>query len=129
MHKIDSGMKTARPIAGYGLTEVCGIITQVAGDFFVDKPESVGRVMPVYEARCVNDDGATVGADEIGELCVKGAPVIKGYLNRPEATAEAIVDGWFHTRYLARQGRFSRSIPEMVGYEATQLKYGEVPRP
>jgi long-chain acyl-CoA synthetase len=100
--KIEKGVKTARPITGYGLTEVCGIITQVAGDFFVDKPASVGRVMPVYEARCVDDAGKLVSGDEIGELCVKGAPVIKGYLNRPEATAEAIVEGWFHTGDLAR---------------------------
>ncbi len=103
--KIENSVKTARPSTGYGLTEVCGIITQVAGDFYVDRPASVGRVMPVYEARCIDDQGESVARGEIGELCVKGAPVIKGYLNRPEATAEAIVDGWFHTGDLARIDR------------------------
>jgi long-chain acyl-CoA synthetase len=95
--KIDSQVKTARPNTGYGMTETCGIITAVAADFFVDKPASVGPAMPSFEVKCVDDDGNTVPAGEIGELWVKGAPVIKGYINRPDATAEAITDGWLHT--------------------------------
>jgi acyl-CoA synthetase (AMP-forming)/AMP-acid ligase II len=47
------------------------------------------------------DDGETLGPGEIGELLVRGAPVIRGYLNRPEATAETIVDGWLHTGDIA----------------------------
>jgi len=100
--KIDSQVATARPNTGYGMTETCGIITAVSADFFVDKPTSVGPAMPDFEYQCVDDDGAAVPAGEVGELWVRGAQVIKGYLNRPEATAEAITDGWLHTGDVAR---------------------------
>ena len=100
--KIDSQVATARPNTGYGMTETCGIITAISADFFVDKPESCGPAMPSFEAKCVDDDGNTVPAGQVGELWVRGTPVIKGYINRPEATAESITDGWLHTGDVAR---------------------------
>jgi long-chain acyl-CoA synthetase len=100
--KIDGAVKTARPNTGYGMTETCGIITAVSADFFIDKPDSCGPAMPSFEAKCVDDDGNAVPAGQVGELWVKGAPVIKGYINRPEATAESITDGWLHTGDVAR---------------------------
>ena len=102
VHKIEAQIASARPSTGYGMTETCGIITSVAGDFFVDKPDSAGPAMPSYEAKCVDDDGNTVPPGATGELWVKGAAVIKGYINRPEATAAAITDGWLHTGDIAR---------------------------
>ena len=92
----------ARPGTGYGMTETCGIITSIGGDFFVDKPDSVGPVMPNFDAKLVSQEGEEVAFGESGELWVKGAPVIKGYINRPEATAESITDGWMHTGDIAR---------------------------
>lgn len=86
---------------GYGMTETCGLITGSAGPFFAGKPTSTGAVIPVYEARCVDDNGNEVPRGSVGELHLKGAQVIKGYLNRPEATAETIVDGWLHTGDIA----------------------------
>ena len=100
--KIDEQVATARPTTGYGMTETCGIITSVSGDFFVDRPDSAGPAMPVYEAKCVDDDGNTVPTGEVGELWVRGAAVIKGYINKPEATASTITDGWLHTGDIAR---------------------------
>ncbi|MDR3506804.1 MAG: class I adenylate-forming enzyme family protein [Caulobacteraceae bacterium] len=100
--KIDSEVATARPNTGYGMTETCGIITSVAGDFFVDKPASAGPAMPTFEAQCFDDFGRPVPQGQVGELWVRGAPVIKGYINRPDATAEAITDGWLHTGDVAR---------------------------
>jgi len=100
--KIESGVATARPSTGYGMTETCGIITSVMGDFFVDKPDSAGPAMPNFEAKCVDELGETVAPGEVGELWVKGSSVIKGYINRPEATAESITDGWLHTGDIAR---------------------------
>lgn len=102
VHKIDAAVSTARPSTGYGMTETCGIITSVAGDFFVDKPDSAGPAMPSFAVKCVDDDGNTVPPGAVGELWVKGAAVIKGYINRPEATAAAITDGWLHTGDIAR---------------------------
>ncbi|MFK7897014.1 MAG: class I adenylate-forming enzyme family protein [Myxococcota bacterium] len=96
------GKSGAAPSTGYGMTETCGIITANGGDFFVDKAASAGPVMPSFEAKCVNDRGETVAPGEVGELWVKGAQVIRGYLNRPEATAEEITDGWLHTGDVAR---------------------------
>jgi long-chain acyl-CoA synthetase len=100
--KIDEKVVTARPGTGYGMTETCGIITSVSADFFVDKPDSAGPAMPDFEYKCVDDAGAAVAPGEVGELWVRGAQVIKGYLNRPEATAESITDGWLHTGDIAR---------------------------
>jgi len=100
--KIDRAVKTARPGTGYGMTETCGIITSIGGDFFVDRPDSCGPAMPNFEAKCVDSEGNEVPQGSVGELWVKGACVIKGYLNRAEATAESITDGWLHTGDVAR---------------------------
>ncbi len=99
--KIDENLDRGRPGTGYGLTETCGIISAVSADLYVAKSDSVGPVVPVMDARIVDDDGNDVPPGGLGELWVRGPNVIKGYLNRPEATAEAIVDGWFRTGDIA----------------------------
>jgi long-chain acyl-CoA synthetase len=53
--------------------------------------------VPELELRIADEAGNALPAGEVGELLVKGPSVVKGYHNRPEATAEAIVDGWLHT--------------------------------
>ena len=99
--KIDKA-SSARPNTGYGMTETCGIITAVSADFFTDKPASAGPAMPVFDTKCIDADGKEVPLGEVGELCVSGGQLIRGYLNRPEATAEAIQDGWLRTGDIAR---------------------------
>ncbi|MCZ6656520.1 MAG: class I adenylate-forming enzyme family protein [Gammaproteobacteria bacterium] len=100
--KIDASVASARPNTGYGMTETCGIITSISADFFVDKPDSCGPALPVYDVKCVDSDDNTVAQGEVGELLVKGAQVIRGYLNREEATEESISDGWLRTGDIAR---------------------------
>ena len=92
------------PGTGYGLTETHGIVTAVSAKFFSDKPESCGPVVPTLDAKLVDEAGNDLppGPDTVGELCVRGSVVIKGYLNKPDATGEAIRDGWFNTGDIAR---------------------------
>ncbi len=95
--KIDKSLAGGAPSTGYGLTETHGIVTANSGSLYVAKPSSCGRVVPTLEAKLVDENDNEVPAGQPGELCVRGAIVIKGYLNRPDATSDSIRDGWFHT--------------------------------
>lgn len=92
------------PSTGYGLTETHGIVTANSSRFFIEKPESCGPIVPTLDAKLVDDEGNDLppGPNTVGQLCVRGAVVIKGYLNRPEATADSIRDGWFNTGDIAK---------------------------
>ncbi|MBM3637951.1 MAG: acyl--CoA ligase [Actinobacteria bacterium] len=104
VHKIAGALKTGQPSTGYGMTETHGIITANAARWFVTKPESCGPPVPTLEAKLVDEEGNDLprNQDVTGVLCVRGSIVIKGYLNRPEATAETIKDGWLNTGDIAR---------------------------
>lgn len=102
VEKIDKSLKGGAPSTGYGLTETHGIVTANSGSLYVAKPASCGRVVPVLDSKLVDEAGEEITTPgERGELCVRGSVVIKGYLNRPEATADGIRDGWFHTGDIA----------------------------
>jgi acyl-CoA synthetase (AMP-forming)/AMP-acid ligase II len=86
-------------VTGYGLTEAHGIATMCRHD---DDPETIaktsGRAIPGVEVKLVDDDGKEVAPGESGEVLVRGYNLMKGYLDNPAATAEAIdSDGWLHT--------------------------------
>jgi long-chain acyl-CoA synthetase len=104
VEKIDKSLSNGAPSTGYGLTETHGIVTANSAKVYTAKPESCGPIVPTLEAKLVDELGNDLppGPNTIGQLCVRGPIVIKGYLNRPEATAEGIVDGWFNTGDIAR---------------------------
>jgi long-chain acyl-CoA synthetase len=104
VEKIAKSLPSGAPATGYGLTETHGIVTANSAGRYVAKPASCGPVVPTLEAKLVDEAGEDLpaGPDTVGQLCVRGAVVIKGYLNRPDATAEAIRDGWFNTGDIAR---------------------------
>ena len=88
----------AQPGLGYGLTETNAIGAIITGEMYLARPHSTGRpTPPVTEVRIVNEAGDTLPPEQTGEICIRGATVMRGYWNQPEATAEAIKDGWFHT--------------------------------
>lgn len=90
------------PGNGYGLTETSSVTSMNTGDDYVRKPDSVGPAVPVCEVMVVDERGTPLPTGEVGELLIKGPNVVKGYWNRPDATAEAIEEGWLHTGDLAR---------------------------
>ena len=81
---------------GYGLTESTCVVSSMKYDD-PPRPGSCGKPLPGTELRFVDDDGVDVPKGERGEIWVKGPQIMAGYLNRPEATAEAIEGGWFKT--------------------------------
>jgi long-chain acyl-CoA synthetase len=84
------------PVAnGYGLTET--VVAVTVNDLKPFRADTVGKPLPGMEVRIVNPD-----QERIGEVCVRSKTVMSGYLNDPELTAEAIVDGWFLTGDLGR---------------------------
>lgn len=99
--RIDNSLARGQPNTGYGLTETTGIATAATSEYYVAKPASVGPVVPCMEAKVVDGAGKSLAPGRRGELLLRGPNVIKGYLNNPEATADAIVDGWFHTGDIA----------------------------
>lgn len=82
-------------IDGYGLTEACGVTTSSLG--VPENRASIGIAYPSLQVEIMDDNNHIMPYGERGEICIKGDAVMIGYLNKPEATAEAIKDGWLHT--------------------------------
>ncbi|HYN85987.1 MAG TPA: 4-coumarate--CoA ligase family protein [Pyrinomonadaceae bacterium] len=90
-------------IQGYGMTETSPV-THLAPHDGSGRHGSVGVCVSNMECKIVSvETGATLGAGEEGEICVRGPQVMKGYLNRPDATAATIdAEGWLHTGDIGR---------------------------
>jgi malonyl-CoA/methylmalonyl-CoA synthetase len=104
----------------YGMTETLMIAgVRADGD---RRAGYVGPPLPGVDVRLVDDDGATLEADDdetIGEIEVHGPNLFLGYLNLPDATAETLRDGWFRTGDLAT--RAPDGYVRIVGRRATDL--------
>lgn len=84
----------------YGLTETVGAatcLTDAAHDPALGKLRACGKPYPGISIRVIDDKGADVPTGDVGEVAISSGVVMKGYWGRPEATAEAIRDGWFRT--------------------------------
>jgi acyl-[acyl-carrier-protein]-phospholipid O-acyltransferase / long-chain-fatty-acid--[acyl-carrier-protein] ligase len=123
-----------RPIEGYGCTELSPVVSvnippsrSPTGDATGMREGTVGRPLPGVEAKIVDPEThAPRQPGEAGMLLIRGPNVMKGYLNRPELTAEVVRDGWYTTGDIAllhpdgfiqitgRESRFSKIGGEMV---------------
>jgi long-chain acyl-CoA synthetase len=81
----------------YGLTETHGVATLNGGKDLLGRKTSIGRPIPVVDLRIVDAEGRDLPEGRLGELLIRGPTVTPGYWNRPDATAEAVRDGWLHT--------------------------------
>jgi long-chain acyl-CoA synthetase len=95
--RVDDGFARGRPSIGYGMTETNAYGPQNSGDDYIERPSSAGRALPTLLVEVRGADGRSVPVGEQGEIWFKGPTLIRGYWNRPEATAETIVDGWLRS--------------------------------
>ena len=82
---------------GYGLTETTAAIIGNSGASYFAKKDSVGLPFVGTDIRIVGEDGNDVPPGSIGEIWVYGPNNVRGYWNKPEETAKAFTNGWFHT--------------------------------
>ena len=81
----------------YGSTETCGPACLTSPEYAIVKAGSTGKAFFHTDVRVVDPDGGDCAPGEPGEVLVRGPHIMVGYWNRPEATAETLVDGWLHT--------------------------------
>jgi fatty-acyl-CoA synthase len=82
---------------GYGLTETAPFASFLPSSMATEKLGSAGIAPFFTDVKIVDDNGHDVPDGDRGEIVVRGPNVMKGYWNRPDATAEVLIDGWFHT--------------------------------
>jgi fatty-acyl-CoA synthase len=83
---------------GYGLTETAPFGSFLTPEYGVSKLGSAGQAPLYSDVRIVDENNCVLPIGERGEICLRGPNIMKGYWNRPEATAEAIDEmGWFHS--------------------------------
>lgn len=118
---------------GYGMTETSPVTHSTPSDPSIAKFGSVGVPAPNTECKIVHlDTGEPQAARKEGEICVRGPQIMKGYLNRPEATAITIdADGWLHTGdvgYADEDGHFFivDRAKELIKYKGFQVAPAEL---
>jgi long-chain acyl-CoA synthetase len=90
------------PGQGYGATETSSVSTSNSAEDYLNRPDSVGVPVPCCDVKIMSPEGAEVAQGEVGEIWIRGPNVVMGYWNKPEATAAAFTDGWYHTGDIGR---------------------------
>ncbi len=118
---------------GYGMTEAAPATHMMPHAPAEPRYDSVGWCAPNTECKIIDSDtGAELGADERGEICVRGPQVMHGYLNNPTATAQTVdADGWLHTGdigYADAAGYFYivDRLKELIKYKGFQVAPAEL---
>jgi long-chain acyl-CoA synthetase len=96
------GAAGAAPGNGWGMTETSATFSHHMAEDYLHRPDSCGPPVAVCDAQVRGPDGEVLPPDTVGELYGFGPNIVKGYWNKPEATAETFPDGWVRTGDLAR---------------------------
>ncbi|MBX9728875.1 MAG: fatty acid--CoA ligase family protein, partial [Sphingopyxis sp.] len=102
VRRIQSDLK-AMPGNGWGMTETMATVTSHSAEDYLNRPESCGPPLPVADLKIMDPEGEQeLAIGSVGELWARGPMIVKGYWNKPEATAATFVNGWVRTGDLAR---------------------------
>ena len=102
VRKIVESFPKSQPGNGWGMTETSATCTSHVGEDYELRPDSCGPAAPACDLKIVGLNGEILPPGEVGELWARGPNIVKGYWNKPEATADTFVDGWVKTGDLAR---------------------------
>ncbi len=104
VRQIRTQFKGAAAGNGWGMTETSATFTHHMGEDYANRPDSAGPPVPVCDVKVTDpaDPSRILAAGEVGELWGRGPNIVRGYWNKPQATAETFVDGWVRTGDLAR---------------------------
>ena len=103
VRKIKETFPKSQPGNGWGMTETSATATTHSAEDYEHRPDSCGPAVPVTDLKIMTVEGdRELAVGEVGELWCKGPQVVKGYWNKPDATAQTFVDGWVKTGDLAR---------------------------
>ena len=101
--RVEKGFTRGRPNIGYGMTETNGFGPGNTGDDYVSHPNSTGRArISIMDIEIRDEAGNVVPTGTRGQIWMQGPNIIRCYWNKPEATAETIVDGWLASGDLGR---------------------------
>jgi long-chain acyl-CoA synthetase len=116
VERVAGSVKNGGPTLGYGMTETNAYGPNNTGVDYISHPTSTGRVMPIMRIEVRDPERRQVPTGQRGEIWFNGPMLIRGYWNKPEATAETIVDGWL------RSGDIGRVDDEGFVYVEDRLK-------
>ena len=102
VQRIATTYAKAAPGIGYGMTETNAYGPQNGGADYLTHPTSAGRTTPIMAVEIRDPSGVPVPVGEVGEIWFNGPNLIRGYWNRPDATAEVLVDGWLRSGDVGR---------------------------
>jgi long-chain acyl-CoA synthetase len=103
VRKIKETFPKSQPGNGWGMTETSATATTHGAEDYSHRPDSCGPAVPVTDLKIMSVEGdRELPIGEVGELWCRGPQVVKGYWNKPEATAQTFHDGWVRTGDLAR---------------------------
>jgi long-chain acyl-CoA synthetase len=100
--RVASSFAKAKPSIGYGMTETNAYGPGNSGIDYETHPTSTGRSTPILQIEVRDPEGNPVPVNASGEIWMKGPNLIRGYWNRPDATAETLIDGWLRSGDLGR---------------------------
>jgi len=102
VRQIKLAFPASQPGNGWGMTETSATFTHHMAEDYQHRPDSCGPAVPVCDLKVTDPDGVILPVGAVGELWGRGPNIVKGYWNKPAASAETFIDGWVRTGDLAR---------------------------
>ena len=97
IHEISEKFPFINIATGYGMTETSGSIYNVSGTELLKNPDTGGAVLPSVDIKIIDESGKELSYGEYGEICIRGANVMKGYCNDSNSASSVLNEGWLKT--------------------------------